>query len=92
MLLPFVRYWDGVSCAKDKSSSGHQIMSELPTERVSDGHPPFCFAGVDYFGPLFVKQGRSHVKRYGCLFTCSTVRAVHIEIVHSLTDSFIDAL
>jgi len=68
-------------------------MSELPTELVSDGHPPFCFTGVDYFGPLFVKQGRSHVKRYGCLFTCLTVRAVHIEIAHSLTtDSFIDAL
>jgi len=67
-------------------------MSELPTERVCDGHP-FCFTGVDYFGPLFVKQGKSHVKRYGCLFyVFNCYRAVHIEIACSLTtDSFIDA-
>ena len=45
------------------------------------------------FGPLEVKQGRSHVKRYGCLFTCLTKRAVHIEIAHSSeTNSMINAL
>ena len=46
--------------------------------------------GVNYFGPLYV---RSNVKFYGCLFTCLFVRAVHIEVVHSLdTNGFINAL
>ena len=49
--------------------------------------------GVNYFGPLYVRQGRSNVKCYGCLFTCLFVRAVHIEVVHSLdTNGFINAL
>ena len=44
------------------------------------------------FGPLEVKQGRSHAKRYGCLFTCLVTGAVHIEIAYSLdTDSMINA-
>ena len=46
--------------------------------------------GLDYFGPFHMKQGRVHVKRYGCIFTCLNMRAVHIEIAHSLsTDSFL---
>jgi len=45
------------------------------------------------FGPFIVKRGRSELKRYGCLFTCLAIRAVHIEVVQSLeTDSFIQAL
>ena len=43
----------------------------------------------DYFGPIFVKQGHSEVKLYGCLFTCLTMWAVHIEVTHTLeADSF----
>ena len=48
---------------------------------------------VNYFGPLYVRQGCSNVKCYGCLFTCLFVRAVHIEVVHSLdTNGFINTL
>ena len=68
-------------------------MVELPKERVTPGDPPFMYVGIDCFGPLEVKQGRSHVKRYGCLFTCLTMRALHIEILHSLSaDSTINAI
>ena len=49
--------------------------------------------GVDYFGPFFVKQGRASVKRYGVIYTCMTMRAIHIEVAVDLTSSaFINTL
>ena len=84
---------DCFKCRRRNAPTGEQRMANLPLERVTPDRPPFTFVGVDYFGPMLVKQKRSHVKRYGCLFTCLASRAVHIEIAHSLdTDSFIDAL
>ena len=81
-----------MNCRKQKARPGKQIMAPLPSARVAPTDPPFTHVGVDYFGPLFVKQGRSQVKRYGCLFTCLTMRAVHIEVAHTLeADSFICA-
>ncbi|CAL8088177.1 unnamed protein product [Calicophoron daubneyi] len=67
-------------------------MADLPKPRVTPGQSPFSSVGVDYFGPIYVKHGRKREKRYGCLFTCLQIRAVHIEIAHSLSsDSFISA-
>ena len=68
-------------------------MAYLPEVRLQPNKPPFSAIGVDYFGLFLVKQGRSMVKRFGCIFICLRTRAVHIEVVHTLsTDSFIDAL
>jgi len=68
-------------------------MAHLPEDRVTANKPPFTFVGVDFFGPFIVKRGRSEVKRYGCIFTCMTIRAVHMEETHSLdTNSFVQAL
>ncbi|XP_013888252.1 uncharacterized protein LOC106535729 [Austrofundulus limnaeus] len=68
-------------------------MANLPADHVTPSQPPFTSVGVDYFGPINIKRGRSEVKRYGCLFTCLTTRAIHLEVAHTLdTDSFINAL
>ncbi|XP_033627235.1 uncharacterized protein LOC117290093 [Asterias rubens] len=80
-------------CKRLSATPIEQKMADLPQNRVTPNKPPFSYVGVDCFGPFMVKQGRSLVKRYGCIFTCLVVRAVHIEVLHSLeADSFINGL
>lgn len=59
-------------------------MASLPEDRLLPDKPAFTNVGIDYFGPFVVKRGRSTVKRYGVMFTCLTIRAVHIEVADSL--------
>ena len=82
-----------VSCRKRQAPALQQKMANLPESRLSAYNPPFSRVGVDCFGPFIVRRGRSNVKRYGVLFTCLSIRAIHIEIANSLdSDSFINAL
>lgn len=65
-----------------------QIQGQLPQDRMDAYTRPFTNTGLDYFGPLSVTIGRRQEKRWVALFTCLTVRAVHLEIATSLsTDS-----
>jgi len=80
-------------CRRHNPRLGGQRMADLPDDRITADNPPFTSTGVDVFGPFLVKRGRSELKRYGCLFTCLAIRAIHIEVLESLgTDSFIQAL
>lgn len=68
-------------------------MAPLPKARLSPFTPAFTYTGIDCFGPIEVTVGRRREKRWVVLFTCLTVRAVHIEIIHGMDyDSFIMAL
>ena len=83
--------WNCVTCRKLRGPVLQQKMGNLPMDRLEPTEP-FTYSAVDVFGPFFVKQGRSDVKRYGTLFTCLCSRTVHIEIANSLsTDSFKNA-
>ena len=58
-----------------------------------NGNPPLSRSGVDFFGPIYLKQKRSKLKRLGCNFVCKSIRVIHIELVESLdTDCFIGAM
>ncbi|KAI3365426.1 hypothetical protein L3Q82_010511 [Scortum barcoo] len=78
---------------KKSGSRGEQHMADLPMDRVTPDHPPFINVGVDFFGPFEVKCGRKTVKRYGVIFACLNIRAVHLEVAYSLdTHSCINAI
>ena len=82
-----------VTCRKYQAKSGVQKMADLPTCRLQPNEPAFSQTGVDYFGPIPVKVGRTTKKRYGVLFTCFTSRAIHIEVAETLdTSSCINAI
>ena len=55
-------------------------MAVWPKEKVSRS-TAFAFTGWDY---LFIKE-ETHKKVWVCLFTCITIRAVHLELVDSLS-------
>ena len=81
-----------LTCKRFRSLPQQQKMSDLPIDRLQE-EPPFTYTGVDLFGPLYIKERRSVLKRYGVIFTCLSCRAVHLESANSLeTDSFINAL
>ncbi|XP_059053385.1 uncharacterized protein LOC131847753 [Achroia grisella] len=61
------------------------LRGDLPQQRLAHHQRPFTFTGIDYFGPITVTIGRRHEKRYVALFTCLSSRAIHLEVVHSLS-------
>ncbi|XP_055847134.1 uncharacterized protein LOC129912762 [Episyrphus balteatus] len=72
-------------CKRLKAKAVMPQMGQLPEARLAFDSRPFTHVGVDCFGPLFVKVGRSTVKRYGMIFTCLTFRAVQIELLNDLS-------
>lgn len=82
-----------VICRKYQAPAMRQKMADLSMDRVTPENAPFTMVGIDFFGPFEIKQRRTVLKRYGAIFTCLKIRAVHLEIVHTMdTDSCINAI
>ena len=60
------------------------IMPPLPKQRVSDS-VPFSHCGIDYFGPLYVKETSGSQKAWVCLFTYLVTRAIHSELIQDMS-------
>ncbi|XP_044136507.1 uncharacterized protein LOC122928083 [Bufo gargarizans] len=86
-----------VTCKKIRGKLEVQKMSNLPADRLASD-PPFTHVGLDVFGPWNISSrktrgGSAESKRWAVLFSCLSTRAVHIEVIESLsTSSFINAL
>ena len=59
-------------------------MAPLPKSRVSEAFP-FSRVGIDYLGPLYIKENKETLKVWVCLFTCLVTRVVHLELVQGMT-------
>ena len=69
-------------------------MTPLPSIRLRMPLKAFARMAVDYGGPFLTIQerGKQKTKRYLCLFTCLTSRAVHLEVAFGIdTYSFLNA-
>lgn len=74
-------------CKNARARPQPPVMADLPPARLAAYSRPFSYVGIDFFGPMHVIVGRRTEKRWGVLITCLVVRAVHIEIAHSLNTS-----
>ena len=73
-----------ILCKKLEGLAYSSVFSkDLQSFRV-DNSPPFCHVGIEFAGPLYISSQTGNKKCYICLFTCTTTRTVHLELVESL--------
>ncbi|XP_065896199.1 uncharacterized protein [Dysidea avara] len=83
-----------VCCRCEGTANRKPDMPPWPKERVVEALP-FEYTGLDYFGPLYIKQYANgdkpiYKKVWVCLFTCMVVRAIHLELVEGMSaDEFL---
>ncbi|KAM7281667.1 uncharacterized protein ISCGN_006482 [Ixodes scapularis] len=86
-----------VMCCRLRGRQLDQKMADLPVDRLST-EPAFTHVGVDVFGLWNVsarrtRGGEASSKRWAVLFTCMSIRAVHVEVIESMdASSLINAL
>ncbi len=84
-----------VICKRHRARSAEQLMGQFPACRVTPQRA-FLHTGVDYAGPFLVKaqagRGWKTMKSWMALFVCMASKAIHLEMVESLsTEAFLAA-
>ncbi|XP_052744237.1 uncharacterized protein LOC128199305 [Bicyclus anynana] len=85
-----------IPCYRLKAAPIQPIMGDLPADRVTESRP-FYGTASDFGGPFMVRSSNLRnarpVKAYLCVFVCLATKAVHLELVSSLsTEAFVAAL
>ena len=80
-------------CKHQATQPQGQKMGNLPVERVRTWtHAGFVDVGIDFTGPVYVKDGKNTKKTWICIFVCGNTRAVHFELTLNMTtETFLDA-
>lgn len=83
------------TCVRTLAQSPHPVMADLPSSRVQMCRP-FTRVGIDYAGPLSMRECRLRKARqykiYVAVFVCMATKAVHLEVVSELsTNAFLAA-
>lgn len=84
-----------VRCFRTSPVGTTQLMGDLPPTRVNPS-PPFAVTGIDYAGPIWIKEGKYRpkiVKAYIAVYVCMATKAIHLEAVTDLsTNAFLASL
>ncbi|XP_055923565.1 uncharacterized protein LOC129953999 [Eupeodes corollae] len=76
---------DCLNVQRETAKDVKLLKLNLPPHRLTPYVRLFTYTGLDYFGPLQVSVGRRREKRWVALFTCLTIRAIHLEIAADLS-------
>lgn len=84
-----------ITCFKYNAKAAQQMMGSLPSVRVKPARA-FKHSGVDYAGPITIKQSTARnsvtTKGYICIFICMVTKALHLEAVTNMsTEAFMAA-
>ena len=75
-------------CITCKKINAHAFKYPKPTNLIADRvkfNKPFQYTGVDFTGHVYVKHNGSLIKMFILVFTCLNIRAIHLELLPSMT-------
>lgn len=77
-----------IVCFRNRPTASEAQMGDLSSPRVVPSRP-FSRCGVDYAGPIIIREGKRrnarNSKAYICVFVCMVTKAIHLEVVSDLT-------